>query len=54
MRYLQVYNDHIVDTHMTDLRNGDRTMSDHGMPVAEIALVGEGAASGGVGQKARA
>lgn len=39
MRYLQLYNDHVVDMHMSDLRSGDRTMSDHGMPVAEIALL---------------
>ena len=38
-RYLQVYNDHVVDTHMTDLSRGTRTMSDHGVPVAEFALV---------------
>jgi Endonuclease/Exonuclease/phosphatase family len=37
-RYLQVYNDHVVDTHMTDLGRQDRTMSDHGVPVAEFTF----------------
>jgi hypothetical protein len=38
-RYLQVYNDHVVDTHMTDISRNVRTMSDHGVPVAEFTLV---------------
>jgi endonuclease/exonuclease/phosphatase family metal-dependent hydrolase len=38
LRYVQVYNDHVIDTHMTDLGKGDRTRSDHGVPVAEIVF----------------
>ena len=38
LRYVQVYNDHVIDTHMSDLGKGDRTRSDHGMPVAEIVF----------------
>ena len=37
-RYLQVYNDHVFDTHMTDINRNIRTASDHGMPVAEFTL----------------
>ena len=37
-RYLQVYNDHVVDTHMTDINRNVRTASDHGVPVAEFTL----------------
>ncbi|MDT3381786.1 hypothetical protein RNI52_30960 [Labrys neptuniae] len=38
-RYLQVYNDHVVDTHMTDMTRNVRTASDHGVPVAEFNLL---------------
>ena len=38
LRYVQVYNDHVIDTHMTDLGRGDRTKSDHGVPVAEFVF----------------
>lgn len=38
-RYLQVYNDHVVDTHMTDMSRDIRTKSDHGVPVAEFTLL---------------
>ncbi|WP_413991724.1 endonuclease/exonuclease/phosphatase family protein [Labrys okinawensis] len=38
-RYLQVYNDHVVDTHMTDINRNIRTASDHGVPVAEFTLL---------------
>lgn len=38
LRYVHVYNDHVVDAHMSDLWRGNRTRSDHGVPVAEIVF----------------
>lgn len=52
-RYLQVYNDHVVDTHMTDLNRNVRTMSDHGVPVAEFTLLASPPARMGDGPQRR-